>query len=136
MAWVLRASPLDSNYKDNSNYTKSLVPDVVSTAQNRALKEQKLHSNPRYGHDYGCWFHQLRKILKRKDWASVFDSPSASVSDHQFVWLDTHTKKFFLTTWNLPVFLSFAIFSGRTLLFATCQTKLSFYNLLKSLCSP
>ena len=31
------------------NYTKCLVPDVVSNAQNRAPKKQKLDSNPRYG---------------------------------------------------------------------------------------
>ena len=31
------------------NYTKCLVPDVVSNAQNRALKKQKMDSNPKYG---------------------------------------------------------------------------------------
>ena len=31
------------------NYTKYLVSDVVSNAQNRALKKLKMHSNSRYG---------------------------------------------------------------------------------------
>ena len=31
------------------NYTKCLVPDVVSNSQNKALKKQKIDSNPRYG---------------------------------------------------------------------------------------
>ena len=30
------------------NYTKCLVPDVASNAQNRALKKRKMDSNPRY----------------------------------------------------------------------------------------
>ena len=30
------------------NYTKCLVPDVFSNAQNRALKKLKMDSNPRY----------------------------------------------------------------------------------------
>ena len=31
------------------NYTKCLVPDVISDTQNRALKKRKINSNPRYG---------------------------------------------------------------------------------------
>ena len=31
------------------SYTKCLVSDVASNAQNRALKKQKMDSNPRYG---------------------------------------------------------------------------------------
>ena len=31
------------------NYKKCLVPDVVSNAQNSALKKRKMDSNPRYG---------------------------------------------------------------------------------------
>ena len=31
------------------NYTKCLVSDVVSNAQNRPLKKRKMNSNPRYG---------------------------------------------------------------------------------------
>ena len=31
------------------NYTKCLVLDVVSNAQNRALKKRKMDANPRYG---------------------------------------------------------------------------------------
>ena len=34
------------------NYTKCLVSDVVSNAQNRAMKKQKIDSNPRYGHGH------------------------------------------------------------------------------------
>ena len=34
------------------NYTKCLVSDVASNAQNRALKKQKMDSNPRYGPDH------------------------------------------------------------------------------------
>ena len=30
------------------NYAKCLVQDVVSNSQNRALKKQKMDSNPRY----------------------------------------------------------------------------------------
>ena len=30
------------------NYTKCLVSDVISNAQNRALKKRKMDSNPRY----------------------------------------------------------------------------------------
>ena len=33
------------------NYTKCLVPDVVSNVQNRALKKRKLDTNPRYSPD-------------------------------------------------------------------------------------
>ena len=31
------------------NYTKCLVSDVVSNAQNKVLKKRKIDSNPRYG---------------------------------------------------------------------------------------
>ena len=31
------------------SYTKCLVSDVISNAQNRALKKRKMDSNPRYG---------------------------------------------------------------------------------------
>ena len=34
------------------NYTKCLVSDVAFNAQNRALKKQKMDSNPRYGPDH------------------------------------------------------------------------------------
>ena len=31
------------------NYTKCLISDVISNAQNRALKKRKMDSNPIYG---------------------------------------------------------------------------------------
>ena len=31
------------------NYTKCLISDVISSAQNRALKKRKMDSNPIYG---------------------------------------------------------------------------------------
>ena len=34
------------------NYTKCLVPDVVSNVQKRALKKRKMGSNPRYSPDH------------------------------------------------------------------------------------
>ena len=47
------------------NYTKCLVPDVVSNAQNRALKKRKMDSNPRYS--LGHIIKGDKKILQTID---------------------------------------------------------------------
>ena len=73
------------------NYTKSLIPDILSNAKNRALKKRKLDSNPRYGPDTtSSWMHkQLCSINKQGNYSKAL----------HYKTLEQH-KNFLLSQWN------------------------------------
>ena len=54
-------------------YTKCMAPDVLSNAQNRALKKRKLDANPRYGPDTtsSLMHKQLCSISKQENYSKA-----------------------------------------------------------------